>query len=81
VIPCQAHGNTEALQQLKDASFPNLEADGMAIFEASSYEKIFEVFTDEDYKKTVVPDEEKFLNKSKSLAFPADIVPVFDDPT
>lgn len=81
MAPNQAHNNTEALQHLKDTGFPNLEADGMAIFEASSYKKIFEVFTDDDYKKIVVPDEEKFLNKSKSLGFPADIVPGFDDPT
>ena len=53
----------------------------MAIFEAKSYKKIFEVFTDEDYKKTVVPDEEKFLDKGNSVAIPLDIVPIFDNPT
>jgi len=69
------------LQQLKAAGFPNLEADGMAIFEAPTYEKIFKVFQDEDYNKIVVPDEERFLNRGKSLAFPADVIPIFDDPT
>ncbi|MCJ1458969.1 hypothetical protein MMC28_009346 [Mycoblastus sanguinarius] len=77
----QAHGNSEALEQLKQVGFPVAEADGMAIFEAVSYEKIFECFTDDEYKKVVVPDEEKFLDRGKSLAFPAGIVNVFDDPT
>jgi hypothetical protein len=53
----------------------------MAIFEAKTYEKIYEIFIDEDYKKTVVPDEEQFLDRGKSLAMPLDIVPIFDDPT
>ena len=39
--------------------------------------KIYEVFTDEDYKKTVVPDEEQFLDKGKPVAIPLDIVPIF----
>ena len=77
----KAHGNSEALEQLKQVGFPVAEADGMAIFEAVSYEKIFECFTDDEYKKVVVPDEEKFLDRGKSLAFPAGIVNVFDDPT
>ena len=66
---------------MTDAGWPHMDCDGMAIFEASSYQKIFEVFMDDDYKKIVVPDEEKFLDKSKSLAFPADVISVFDDPT
>lgn len=65
------------MQQLKDTGFGTIEADGMAIFEAKSYKKIDEVFTDQDYKKTVAPDEEQFLDKGKSVAIPLDIVPIF----
>ena len=35
---------------------------GMAIFEAESMEKIFEIFTDEEYLRLVRPDEEKFIS-------------------
>ena len=35
---------------------------GMAIFEAESLEKIYEVFRDEDYLRLVRPDEEKYIN-------------------
>lgn len=57
------------------------DCDGIAVFEAPTYEKLFECFQDEDYKKTVVPDEEKFLDRARTTAFPVDIVPIFDDPT
>lgn len=36
----------------------------MAIFEAATSEQIWEIFQDEEYHKVVVPDEEKFLDKS-----------------
>ena len=39
---------------------------GVAIFEAESVEKIFEVFTDPEYFRVVVPDEESFFDRSKS---------------
>ncbi|KAI0779858.1 hypothetical protein C8Q74DRAFT_1367678 [Fomes fomentarius] len=34
---------------------------GIAIFEAESLEKIYEVFQDEEYTRVVIPDEEKFF--------------------
>lgn len=52
--------------------------DGLAIFEAESYDKIIEVFTSEEYKKNAIPDEEKFLDRSKIICFPADLVTVID---
>ncbi|KAK4693959.1 hypothetical protein P7C71_g3529, partial [Lecanoromycetidae sp. Uapishka_2] len=53
----------------------------VAIYEASSYEKLFECFEDEEFVKTVTPEEEKLLDGKRSLAFPVDIVSIFDDPT
>lgn len=77
----KAHNNEEMSKQLKGMGFPSADCDGMAIFEAYSYEKIAECFQDEDYKKEVIPDEEKFLDRGRSMAFPADLVSVIDDPT
>lgn len=37
---------------------------GVAIFEAETLEKILEIFTDEDYLRIAVPDEEKFVDRS-----------------
>lgn len=34
---------------------------GIAIFEAESVEKIYEVFQDEEYTRVVIPDEERFF--------------------
>ena len=53
----------------------------MAIFEAVSWDKLTEVFTDQEYIDKVIPDEEKFLDRSRSQAFPSNMVDVFDDPT
>ena len=39
---------------------------GIAVFEAESYEKIIEVFTSPDYARVVVPDEEKFFDRTKT---------------
>ena len=77
----QAHANVDALKMMKEAGATNIEADGIAIFEAASYEKIFEVFADDDYKKIVIPDEERFLDRSKFTALPCDMAPVYDDPS
>ena len=40
---------------------------GMAIFEAESIEKIYEVFADEEYVRLVIPDEERLFVRSKTI--------------
>ena len=67
--------------QLKEVGFPTTNCDGMAIFEAATWDKLFEVFKDEEYVKTAIPDEEIFLDRSKTQAFPSTLVGVFDDPS
>ena len=42
----------------------------MAILEAESMEKILEVFTSEEYKTVVVPDEGKLFDRSKTQMLP-----------
>ena len=66
---------------LKHAGAPVSDCDGVVIFEGSSHEKIYEIFSDEEYQRIVVPDEEKFLNRGRSLAIPVDIVPVYNGTT
>lgn len=77
----KAHNDEDALAKLKPVGFGIAECDGMAIFEAISYEKIFECFTDEEAKKIMGADEDNFLDKSRSVAFASQIVGIFDDPS
>lgn len=69
------------MEQLKGVGFPTLACDGMAIFEAATFEKIFEVFQDKEYIDTVIPDEEKFLDRNKSQAVPSTLATIFDEPS
>ena len=39
---------------------------GMAVFEAESLEKIMEIFKDPEYHRVVVPDEDKFFDRTKT---------------
>ncbi|KAL9096540.1 MAG: hypothetical protein Q9163_006431 [Psora crenata] len=77
----QSHCSKEALESMKKGGFPAADFDGLAILEAESFEKIREVFADEEYKNVVGADEDKFMDRKKSLVFPADIVSIFNDPT
>ena len=77
----QVHVDEGVSTKLKEMGLGLLEADGMAIFEAISWDKLLEVFQDQEYQNVVVPDEEKFIDRKKALAFPSSVVPVFDDPT
>ncbi|KAJ7761902.1 hypothetical protein DFH07DRAFT_814474 [Mycena maculata] len=75
----QAHTNEPVLLQLAAAmGAPKSEWDGMAIFEAESYVKIFEIFQSEEYQKVVVPDEKHFIVRQASQALPLDLNTVLD---
>ncbi|KAF5344905.1 hypothetical protein D9758_011552 [Tetrapyrgos nigripes] len=67
----QLHINqqTKDLQSLGAAL---IECDGVAIIEAESYEKLLELFNDAQFKAIVEPDEEKFLDRSKTRSVPLD---------
>lgn len=49
---------------------------GMAIFEAESYEKVFEVFTHPDYQRVVVPDEARFFDRSKTAMIAGELATI-----
>ena len=59
----QCHQNAAQLQKFKDAGFTVPDFDGIAIFEAESYDKIMAVFTSEEYKTKAIPDEENYLDR------------------
>ncbi|KAK7033229.1 EthD domain-containing protein [Favolaschia claudopus] len=77
----QAHTSDAALKQMAEASgvpMADSEWDGMAIFEAESYDKILEIFQSEEYQKTVNPDADKFLDRPKCQLLPLSLVTVID---
>ncbi|KAI0674924.1 hypothetical protein C8Q78DRAFT_1066822 [Trametes maxima] len=53
---------------------------GIAIFEATSLDKIFEIFQDEEYLSVVVPDERKFFDHEKAQILAGPFVSIIDKP-
>ena len=51
---------------------------GIAVFEAESYEKILEVFTSQEYQNIGFPDEQNFLDRSKTVFFPGTLITYID---
>ncbi|KAJ6508005.1 hypothetical protein C8R47DRAFT_1036853 [Mycena vitilis] len=73
----QAHTNDAILQQITQMmGAPMSEWDGMAIFEAETYGKIFEVFTHPEYQEKVIPDEKSFMDRESCQMLPLDLFTV-----
>ena len=51
---------------------------GMAVFEAESYDKIFQVFADPEYQRVVFPDEQKLLDRGRSQLFAGQVATVWE---
>ncbi|KAI0364453.1 hypothetical protein BV20DRAFT_956197 [Pilatotrama ljubarskyi] len=51
---------------------------GIAIFEATSLDKIFEIFRDEEYLRVVVPDEHKFFDHEKAQILAGPFATIID---
>jgi len=77
----QSHRNEGQMARLQSMGYALGDFDGIAIFEAPSYEKIMEVFADEEYKKVVKPEQEKCVDVKRITAFPCDLVDIFNEPT
>jgi len=75
----QAHANDAIAQNLRQAGLPISEWDGMAVFEAESYDKIMEVLRDPEYIKVVIPDGHNFLEWDKTVLLPLDLATIFDN--
>ncbi|KAF8899394.1 hypothetical protein BD779DRAFT_1429099, partial [Infundibulicybe gibba] len=56
----QAHMNEQPVNSI---GFPAAKWDGIAVFEATSYDKILAIFDSEEYKNTVIPDELRFVDR------------------
>lgn len=63
--------DSEAAAMLKAVGFePPEQWDGMALLEAESFEKIFAIFQSEEYKTTIGPYEDQFLQRKAAQIFP-----------
>ncbi|RPD63987.1 hypothetical protein L227DRAFT_521254 [Lentinus tigrinus ALCF2SS1-6] len=51
---------------------------GIAIFEATSLDKIFEIFQDEEYLRVVVPDELNFFDHEKAQILAGPFASIID---
>ncbi|KAJ6571157.1 hypothetical protein B0H19DRAFT_1129310 [Mycena capillaripes] len=74
----KAHTNDQMLQSISKAGFKVAEWDGMAIFEAESYEKLMEIFTNEEFLKVVIPDAGKVMDASDLQFMPLDLITPVD---
>ncbi|KAI0769380.1 hypothetical protein BD413DRAFT_604961 [Trametes elegans] len=54
---------------------------GIAIFEATSLDKIFEVFQDEEYLRVVVPDENNFFDHENAQILAGPFASIIDKPS
>ena len=53
--------------------------DGIVVLEATSEDKIREIFRDPEYLEKLAPDEAKFTERSTFSMMPAHVVTVFDN--
>ncbi|KAI9848500.1 MAG: hypothetical protein M1838_000500 [Thelocarpon superellum] len=75
----QTHYFNDAAQAAQKDGFPVADYDGIVIFDVSSYDKFTEVLASKEYNEIVVPDEEKFLDRKRYVAYPTRVVTVFDN--
>ncbi|THH15368.1 hypothetical protein EUX98_g9478 [Antrodiella citrinella] len=62
----QFHFNADLNKELAKVGLYKSPYYGIANFEAESDEKLLEVFEDPEYKRLLLPDEDKFFDKSMS---------------
>ncbi|TVY60737.1 hypothetical protein LSUE1_G007921, partial [Lachnellula suecica] len=63
----QFHVDNSTSAGLKAAGLPMAEYDGGVNIYAASVEELMAVFTNEEYLRLVVPDEEKFLKRDEAV--------------
>ncbi|KAF5365115.1 hypothetical protein D9758_011027 [Tetrapyrgos nigripes] len=74
----QLHINQQTKALLQSLGVALIECDGVGLIEAETYDKIFEVFNDAQFKALIEPDEENFLDRSKTRSIPLDFVAFID---
>ncbi|TBU29487.1 hypothetical protein BD309DRAFT_149726 [Dichomitus squalens] len=74
----QHHYTTQFEEGAKAMGFDVAPYRGIALFEAESYDKIMEIFASEEYNAIGLPDEQKFLDRSKTGFIPGTIITFID---
>ncbi|KAF5365114.1 hypothetical protein D9758_011026 [Tetrapyrgos nigripes] len=74
----QLHVNQKTRKLFQSLGVASIDCDGAALFEAESYEKIFELINDSQFQAIAIPDEEKFIDRSKTRMIPLDFVGFLD---
>lgn len=74
----QLHKNHEFCEAVEKMGFSIPQWDGIALFEAESFEKILAIFDDEEYKRVVIPDELKFIDRPNCMFFPVNFATIFE---
>ncbi|KAG8525379.1 uncharacterized protein KY384_009023 [Bacidia gigantensis] len=79
----QIHLHKDEVESYKNGERPVAVADydGIAVLDAVSAEKIREMFEDKEYQETAGEDEKNFIERTKAVIFPGEIVNIFDTPT
>ncbi|KAI6136053.1 hypothetical protein F5141DRAFT_5899 [Pisolithus sp. B1] len=73
----QAHANEVVSKALTDSGLAVAPFDAMSIFEAPTFDALMEVFTNDEYKKTVGAESLKYFERGQMFA--ANFVTVVDN--
>ncbi|KAI6101505.1 hypothetical protein EDD16DRAFT_1874742 [Pisolithus croceorrhizus] len=73
----QAHANEVVSKALTDSGLTVAPFDAMSIFEAPTFEALMEVFTNDEYKKTVGAESLKYFERGQMFA--ANFVTIVDN--
>ncbi|KAI5982605.1 hypothetical protein EDC04DRAFT_1796389 [Pisolithus marmoratus] len=74
----QAHANEMVSKALTDSGLTVAPFDAMAIFEASTFDALTEVFTSEEYRKTVGAESVKYFERGGQM-FAANFATIIDN--
>ncbi|KAG6919074.1 hypothetical protein DXG01_009327 [Tephrocybe rancida] len=75
----QGHTNTKYSDIARDKMglvIPDF--DGVLILDGESFDKVFAVFTSDEYQRVVAPDEEKFVDRPACRLLPLGLVTVIE---
>ena len=75
------HFNHGMIRNIADERGSSQQANdfwGMAIFEAESFEKVAEVFSDPEFLRIIPPDEKVVFDLSKTLTFAGNVATIFE---
>ena len=77
----QIHVNRDSIKSWEDDGNKVSGYDGIVVLEATSEDKIREIFQDEEYLEKLAPDEKKFTERTSITLMPAHVVTILDTTT